>query len=182
MRSIESLRTYIMSLCSAVPIADFANDIDEKSKLLAPVHSRCTIEPWLYATNGSPYCASRPFSRRRAGRPSVRDLAGVRAFDLADGRVAREAGEGIGSQRAADVGAVLARGEARRHQLRIFLLAADAARRRIAACDDLAEHREIWHDAEIALCARKRHAEAGDDLVEDISAPYLSQSARTPAL
>ena len=95
------------------------------------------------------------------------DLAGVRAFDLADGRVAREAGEGIGCQRAADVGAVLARGEARRHQLRIFLLAADAASRRIAARDDLAEHREIRHDAEIALCARKRHAEAGDDLVED---------------
>ena len=96
-----------------------------------------------------------------------RDLAGVRAFDLADGRVAREAGEGIGCQRAADVGAVLPRGEARRHQLRIFLLAADAARRRIAACDDLAEHREIRHDAEIALCARKRHAESRHNLVKN---------------
>lgn len=45
MRSMESLRTYIISLCLSRPTADFANDMDEKSKLIAPVHSRCTMEP-----------------------------------------------------------------------------------------------------------------------------------------
>ena len=96
-----------------------------------------------------------------------RDLAGVRALDLTDGRVPGEAGQRIGRQCAADIRPVLACGKTGRHELRVFLLAADAARRRVPACDDLAEDRQIRHDAEIALRARKRNAEARDDLVED---------------
>ncbi len=53
-RSMESLRTYIIFLFFSRPVADSTKDIEEKSKLIAPVHSRCTIEPWLYATKGRP--------------------------------------------------------------------------------------------------------------------------------
>ena len=97
----------------------------------------------------------------------ARDLAGVGALDLLNGRVAGEAGERVRGQRAADVGTVLARGETGCHQLGIFLLAAHAAGAGIAAGHDLAEDGEIGHDVEIRLRAAERHAETGDNLVED---------------
>ena len=46
----------------------------------------------------------------------TRDLTGVRALNLADGRVTGEAGQRIGRQRAADIGPVFARGKTRRHE------------------------------------------------------------------
>ena len=80
----------------------------------------------------------------------ARDLAGVRPLDLLDGRIARQAGQRICRQRAADICPVLSGGKSGRHELRVFLLAADAAGRGIAAADDLAEDGQIRHDVKIA--------------------------------
>ena len=95
------------------------------------------------------------------------DLAGVGALDLLNGRVACKTRQGIGRQSAAHIGAVLAGGQTRRHELSILPLAAYAACGGIAARHDLAENRQIRHHIEVALGAGEGYSEAGDHLVED---------------
>ena len=136
---------------------------------MVPTVSRWQIEPWL---KGDKRQAVLLDELLQAGGDAVAHfsglLAGVGALDFFKRVVTSYAADRRCRHRAANERFVnlVARLDAGGEIFHIFLFAAESARARITARDDLAEYREIGGNVEIALRTCHADTEACDNLVE----------------